>query len=176
MLLWYPAFFLRMIDKKFYINGKKFHSQDIPVYQGEISDILVKKHELMAKVVYNEAHYNPHYDDYKRGQGKNYATWIFSEEPGKRECLLASSIELVMDACLEPEASIGLHTHHDTEELYYILEGDMLLFVEGTSGESREVRLDTGDAHLLRPGQSHAVKAGCRGCRFLTVGGRAGEK
>lgn len=152
-----------------YTNGDEFHNRIRRVYHGALDWAVNKKKEFMARVVYEPVHENQLYQDERRGSGKDFATWIFSEEPGTEEHLFESGFELMIDARLEANASIGLHPHHHTEEIYYILEGSIRMTTVNAGGEQSLADLAAGDAHMVKIGQSHFGTAGPQGVRFLAV-------
>lgn len=156
------------------IEGDQFHYTDFPVYSGE-DGASFKFADCMAHVRYHPAHPNPYAPEGEHGDGELVATWIYCEEPEKSEGILSSSIELMMDSQLAPNASLGLHGHTRTEEIYYLLEGEVT--VKLYVGDKKIVRhLMPGDAHLIKPGQSHSVQAGNQGARFIVVAAEVAEK
>lgn len=62
------------------------------------------------------------------------------------------------EATLLPDAATQAHLHPQTEELYYILQGEALMAVEG---ERRAV--GPGDAIAILPGQKHQIRNTGRG-------------
>ena len=152
-----------------YVDGETFHRSIRRVYSGALNWAVNKKREYMARVVYDRVHENPSFEDERRGKGKDFATWIFSEEEGLRENLFTTGFELMIDARLEPGASIGLHSHSQTEEIYYILEGSIEMSTVHQNGETFRQNLLAGDAHMVRLGQSHFGTAGPDGVRFIAV-------
>jgi mannose-6-phosphate isomerase-like protein (cupin superfamily) len=158
-----------MKNKSDYIPGEEFHTKIKRVYSGDYSWAVNKKKDQMAHVVYEAVHENRAFQDERRGHGKDYAIWIFSEEEGIREGVFSSCFELLIDAELEPNASIGLHHHHRTEEIYYILKGSIRMTTVGSEGEEHTEELAAGDAHAVRSGQAHYGTAGQKGVRFLAV-------
>lgn len=159
-----------------YIDGDTFHNRVRRVYKGNCGWAVNKKRDLMAKVLYDSVHENRQFEDERRGKGKDFATWIFSEEEGLRENLFATSFELMIDATLEPNASIGLHHHNVTEEIYYIINGSIRMTTVGADGAQLSQELSEGDAHLVRMGQAHYGTAGAEGVRFLAVAIRKQEQ
>jgi len=164
-----------MKDAEKFINGNHFHEQIRRVYFGRYEWAVNKKREDMAKVVYDPAHENLAYDDARRGKGKDYAVWIFSEEEGLRENLFESDFELMIDATLEPNAAIGLHHHHSTEEIYYVLDGAIEMVTVDGNGREHSQKLMAGDAHFVARGQWHYGIAGADGARFIAVAMRPGK-
>lgn len=163
-----------MQDPSAYIPGNEFHTRVRRVYSGTYGWAVNKKHAQMAKVLYEPAHENLDCEDpAARGQGKDFATWIFSEEPGLEEGIFSSSFELMIDAELEPHASVGLHVHSRTEEIYYILSGSIIMTTVGSDGRTHTEELVAGDAHVVKIGQGHYGTAGGQGVRFLAIAVRA---
>ena len=167
----------KSIAQEEFYYGDEFHKNINKVYSGNINWAVFKKDENMAKVLYEPAHPNQNYSDYRKGEGKLYSKWIFSEEPETQERIFTSNFDLLIEAELEPNASIGLHKHLRTEEIYYVIDGDLLVYIKDDNGELEEsIRLNKGDAHMVRIGQSHACKAGEYGAKFLTIGIRGNNE
>ena len=158
-----------MKRKSDYISGQEFHTKIKRVYSGDYGWAVNKKKQDMARVVYEAVHENQSFEDERRGHGKDYATWIFSEEEGIREGIFSTGFELMIDAEMEPNASIGLHHHHETEEIYYLLKGSIKMTTVGSEGEEHTEELHEGDAHAVCQGQAHYETAGPKGVRFLAV-------
>ena len=74
--------------------GEIFHAQVRKVYQGNLDWAVNKRAEQMAHVVYDAPHENLKESGDRRGRGKDFATWIFSEEPGLKENLFSTRFEL----------------------------------------------------------------------------------
>ena len=152
-----------------YQDANSFHGQSTPIYQGNPGWALFKSAAQMAHVVYEPAHPNPGCSGGGAGQGRTCCRWVFSEEEGTREGLFSSGIQLFMDTRLDPGASVGLHRHDTTEEIYYLLEGSLEVVTSDDQERSCSVLLRSGDAHAVRCGQSHYAQAGELGARFITV-------
>jgi len=152
-------------------TGEEFHVPGARVYAEPVGPAIHKRSEAMARVAYTAVHENRAFDigDDRRGHGRDHATWIFSEEPGLEEGLFRGGLELMIDARLEPGAAIGLHRHTATEEIYYVLEGQLSMTTVLPDGSEAEATLRPGDAHGVRVGESHFGRAGAEGCRFLAV-------
>ena len=158
-----------MKRKSDYVPGEKFHREIKRVYSGEYGFAVNKTADKMAHVVYEAVHENKEYQDERRGRGKDYATWIFSEEEGIREGIFNSGFELMIDARLEPHSAVGLHRHMETEEIYYILEGAIRMTTVDGQGQESSAELKSGDAHAVKLGQAHYGIAGPDGVRFIAV-------
>ena len=68
---------------------------------------------------------------------------------------------------LEAGQSLSLQYHERKDETIYVLEGEMLLTVE-VDGVLRELTLRAGEAHRIRPGVRHRMRAE-QPCRILEV-------
>ncbi len=66
------------------------------------------------------------------------------------------------EASLDANGSTQRHYHGASEEIYFLLEGDAELEIDG---ERR--RVEPGDAILIPPGARHRITAGPAGVRFL---------
>ncbi len=154
------------MSRQYQLDAEHYHGTDSPTYQGD-TDGGYKDGQRMVKVLYKEPHHNPTAPAGMQGQGDLEGKWVFNEEPGKAEGLLDSGIELVMDSRLEPNASLGLHKHGRTEEIYYLLEGSLMIRLYNE--QEKQYKLEPGDAHCIKPGQSHFVQAGAQGARFMVI-------
>ncbi len=159
-------------DAADYVSGEAYHERIRRAYSGGYHWALNKTRALMAKVLYQAPHRNDGERGIKRGAGNDWATWVFSEEPGTEEHIFRSGLELMIDARLEPHAAIGLHTHDVTEEVYYLLEGTLEMTTVGIDGAEHTAVLGPGDAHFVRIGQGHYGRAGPEGARFVAVAAR----
>jgi len=152
-----------------YIHSDEFHRQIKRVYNKKLDWAVNKKSENMAHVLYEPTHFNNNYEDSRRGKGKNFAKWIFSEQIGTEENLFHSGMELVIDSYLEPFAAIGLHYHHNDEEIYYILEGSISMTTVNSDNQESTQDLFPGDAHAVKQNQGHYGTSGENGARFLAI-------
>ena len=66
------------------------------------------------------------------------------------------------EASLGAGASTQRHYHRDSEEIYFLLDGDAELELDGDARH-----LVPGDAVLIAPGARHRITAGPGGVRFL---------
>jgi quercetin dioxygenase-like cupin family protein len=152
-----------------YVPGDVFHESVRKVYSGPLDWAVNKQDERMARVLYVAPHFNSAESGDRQGRGKDFAKWIFSEEPGLEEKLFSTRFELAIDAKLEPGAAIGLHFHERTEEIYYLLEGELAMTTVERGGRESTATLRPGDAHLVKLGQGHFGVAGPAGARFIAV-------
>lgn len=78
----------------------------------------------------------------------------------------SKNIRFMHDDILEPKAEIGEHKHTKSEELYFIIEGNGTLILDG---ESYQVK--SGDISLCKKGHSHGLKNGEeKTLRLLVIG------
>jgi quercetin dioxygenase-like cupin family protein len=156
-----------------YIDGDTFHREVRRVYDGTLGFPLNKSGARMAHVRYVAPHENRAESGVRRGGGNDWATWVFAEESGIAERIFTAPLELIIDARLEPGAAIGLHVHAETEEVYYILEGELTMTSVAADGREGTTTLRPGDAHAVTIGQGHFGVAGPEGARFIAVAVRA---
>jgi mannose-6-phosphate isomerase-like protein (cupin superfamily) len=81
------------------------------------------------------------------GEGKVHIRWAV--ERGESDL----GLQFVHDDMLASGASIGEHFHADSEEVYYLIEGDGVLVLDGVEHDFR-----AGDISLLTRGHSHGVR------------------
>ena len=55
--------------------------------------------------------------------------------------------------CLKPGQDQRIHSHKESDKIYFVLQGHGLFHIDG---EERE--LSSGEAVIARPGQEHGVK------------------
>ncbi|WP_019614938.1 ion transporter [Psychromonas ossibalaenae] len=153
------------------LTEHEFHHGNFPVYkpQGNENWRSFKIKEGIANVLYQPAHKNTLAPSGQQGSGKLTGKWLYNEQPDKQEKLLQSSMELFMDSSLESNASVGLHAHLDTEEIYYLLEGQLFIELVGNKGQISRQTINPGDTHLILAGESHFIQAGEQGARFIVV-------
>jgi quercetin dioxygenase-like cupin family protein len=65
---------------------------------------------------------------------------------------------------ISPSVNIGRHTHFGPET-GYIMEGDMVLMIEGKP----PLALKAGDSYQVPPGATHDARAGDKGAKVLAV-------
>jgi mannose-6-phosphate isomerase-like protein (cupin superfamily) len=73
----------------------------------------------------------------------------------------------VHNVILEPGASVGEHEHPTSEEIYWLLEGDGVMSVNG-----REFTVSSGDVTLTQEGSRHGLRnTGSGPLRIAVIGG-----
>lgn len=122
---------------------------------------------------YRPAHPAPHAPPGQQGSGSLTGTWLACEEPGSAEGWLTSGIRLVMDSTLDPGAVIGRHEHPDTEELYVVLAGSLVVTAGEPGAEPQTGSLRAGDVHRIGPGGWHTAAAGPEGARIMVIAAEA---
>jgi mannose-6-phosphate isomerase-like protein (cupin superfamily) len=160
-------------DAEAYVDGDTFHREVRRVYDGVLGFPKNKSSARMARVRYLAPHENRGESGVRRGGGNDWATWVFAEEPGIAEGIFTAPLELIIDARLEAGAAIGLHFHRETEEVYYVLEGELTMTTVAADGREASATLRAGDAHAVTLGQGHFGVAGPDGARFIAVAVRA---
>jgi uncharacterized protein YjlB len=71
---------------------------------------------------------------------------------------------LLFEDVVEPGKSTPLHTHPAADETFYLLEGSMLLHIDGRDHEVR-----TGGIAMVPRGVPHAFLAQAKGARMLCL-------
>ena len=66
--------------------------------------------------------------------------------------------------CLKPGQDQRIHSHAESDKIYYVLRGNGMFHI---GGEQRE--LGEGEAVIARPGQEHGVKNAATGDLVLLV-------
>ena len=104
--------------------------------------------------------------------------YVFSTTQTKRYRFPTHTNELVLDRCdaqtsevflvvLQPSQAPPLHQHHDTEQIFYILEGQGTLTV---GGEENKHAVDVGDVVRIPPSTLHSIQAdGGKPLRYLAI-------
>lgn len=151
-----------------YKNGNQFHTDDKRIYTGEDNSFKLSKY--MEKVVYEPAHFNKDYSDARRGMGKTFVKWIYSEQEGTRENFVTSNLTVLHKTYLEPNGSIGEHTHTEDDEIYYIFEGMLKVNLTDKFGKEKSAVLKKGDAHAIRKGERHFIETNNLGAKFMVIG------
>jgi mannose-6-phosphate isomerase-like protein (cupin superfamily) len=153
-----------------WLPGAAFHQHQRAVYEGDSTTAAYfKQGSRMAHVCYSPAHANASATGSGAGLGNNYCIWVASEQGGQAEGISQSALDGILDSYLEPNASIGWHTHSSSEEVYYLLAGQLMVDMVDARGEQQCWRLLPGDSHRVGPGMSHTAQAGESGARFIAV-------
>lgn len=138
-----------------------------------VGGVVFKRAALIARVRYAPADPAPEQPEPWQGQGAAVVHWLFSEQPGTEEHLLAgATLEFLHDTMLEPGARTGMQAHGDVDELFYVVAGQGRLYHRATTGSPIIARpLRPGDAALVRGGEYHCVAAeGESPLRLIVVG------
>jgi quercetin dioxygenase-like cupin family protein len=158
-------------------DGFSFHQDAVRVYAGDAAIANVHKRGVqMARVRYGPSHPNPGYRDWRAGQGVAHCVWVASEQGGQAEHISRGGLDALLDCTLEPGSSIGWHVHEETEEFYYLLDGELTVQTEDELGRTHTDVAVTGDSVRVGPGGSHAALAGASGARFVCVLLKAGPR
>ena len=70
------------------------------------------------------------------------------------------------DDILDPGVTIGEHLHENSSEIYFVVEGDGIMIVDG-----KEHPISAGDVSWCSPGHSHGIiNSSGKTMRLLVVG------
>lgn len=107
--------------------------------------MIIKYNEIEEKVMPN----------FKGGE-KVFNVKMFTDENNK-----------IMQARLEPGASIGLHTHTENSEIIFVLDGKGKVLYNGES-----FAINKGDVHYCPMGNEHSlINDGDKDLKFFAVVG-----
>ena len=81
------------------------------------------------------------------GRGTIRCRAVLSEGDSER------GIQFMHDDLIEPGDSVGEHTHTDSEEIYFVVEGEGRIILDG-----KEYPVKAGDVSLVKSGHSHGLK------------------
>jgi mannose-6-phosphate isomerase-like protein (cupin superfamily) len=100
--------------------------------------VMIKRYKEMEKEVREKM---------RNGKGEVEILHIFKKEELKGKVRLFARIKLA-SGC-----SIGYHTHENEEEIFYIIKGQGLAWVD-----DKEEEVFTGDAILTKSGSGHTIE------------------
>ena len=81
------------------------------------------------------------------GLGAVTVTHVLEQPEMQDKCKLCAILTV------EPGCTIGLHVHNPDAEIFYMLEGTLVMTDNG-----KEVELTVGDTMYTAPGESHSVE------------------
>jgi len=95
----------------------------------------------------------------KVGHGEAVVRWLFSEQPGTAEGLLAGrSFCFLQELALAPESETGHSDHVDRDTVLYVIAGCGVLYHRRSTGSPSVARpLRSGDAVLITAGELYSV-------------------
>lgn len=76
---------------------------------------------------------------------------IFREVFSKKN--FKSSLQFLHETIILPNSTIGYHLHTGNEEIYYVIEGEGIMTVDG-----EDKKISSGDAVITHGGSSHGLK------------------
>jgi mannose-6-phosphate isomerase-like protein (cupin superfamily) len=125
-----------------------------------ISGVLFKRAAHIKRVRYRPANPAPEMPPPWQGNGETTVRWLFSEEVGTAEGLLAGATFVFLhDTVLAPQAASGMQAHVEMDEVLYVIAGEGQLHHRPTAGSPVLARvLRPGDAVLIHAGELHRVE------------------
>ncbi len=175
------------------IHAKKFHKPgtwttinyapyDIDAPHLSLARVIYKRAAAIKRVRYTPLIPAPAMPESWQGQGEAIVRWLFSEcgpassQGNTREGLLkGQALAFVHDTTLMVGASSGMQAHPDTDEIFYVVAGEGMLYHRPTDGSPVIARpLRPGDAVLIRGGEYHCVANGAppegKPLRLIVIG------
>lgn len=102
-----------------------------------------------------------------RGEAIPDATHLYEVE--RRERHLERPGFRISELQLSPTQTVPWHSHTEISDTFYVLEGDMRLFLQHPK---EDMRLRPGDSYAVAPGRPHLVtNAGQTSLTFLVLQG-----
>ncbi|HEY89539.1 MAG TPA: cupin domain-containing protein [Thermoflexia bacterium] len=143
-------------SEKFHREAKWSNINRAP--HDEVSGVIYKRAAHIKPVRYQPAAPAPEMPAPFQGNGETVVRWLFSEQPGTEEDLLAAANFVYLHAStLEPGAAEGMQIYAESR-LLYVIAGAGELQHHPTPGSPVIVRpLHPGDAALVRAGEYHRV-------------------
>jgi quercetin dioxygenase-like cupin family protein len=103
----------------------------------------------------------------KQGQPVKDASHLYEVE--RRAVHAARPGFRISELQLSPTQKVPWHTHTNVSDTFYVLEGEMRLFLQDPK---EEVKLKPGEVHVVRPGRAHLVtNGGATSLTFLILQG-----
>jgi hypothetical protein len=139
---------------------------------------VIYKQALNSKIVrYEPLDPTPDMPEPWQGKGGASVRWLFSENPGTEENILAGAEFLVLqDIVLDPGASSGQLQHADEVRILYSINGEGILYHRACLGCPVIARpLRKGDAVLIQSSEYYSIAnhATDESFRMLLIGFRA---
>jgi len=105
--------------------------------------------------------------DMKQGQPVKDASHLYEVE--RRAVHAARPGFRISELQLSTTQKVPWHTHTNVSDTFYVLEGQMRLFLQDPK---EEVKLKPGEVHVVRPGRPHLVtNGGATSLTFLILQG-----
>ncbi len=143
----------------------------------ELSGVIYKRAMNVKRVRYEPADAAPEMPEPWQGRGPVIVRWLFSEQAGTEEGLLAgAAFEFLHDTTLPPGSATGQRSHPGLDEIFYVVAGAGYFYHRPTDGSPVVTRpLRPGDAVLVRGGAYHNVanEDGTEDLRLIVLGLRS---
>jgi len=126
-----------------------------------IKRVLQQPADPTAHVAADTPHIEPHWGAVipEVSHGDAIVRWLFSEQPGTAEGLLAGrSFRFLQELALAPESATGHRNHPDRDTVLYVVAGSGVLYHRPSSGSPSVARpLRSGDAVLITADELYSV-------------------
>jgi hypothetical protein len=123
------------------------------------SGVVFKRAMAIKRVRYEPVDHAPEMPEPWRGRGAGVVRWLFSEAAGMDEGLLPRhTFRFMQELRLPPGAMTGHRAHTGIEALFYVIEGEGMVYHRPTPGSpilSRPLR--PGDAMLVTGDELYSV-------------------
>lgn len=125
----------------------------------EVSGVIFKRAANIKGVCYEPAEAAPEMPEPWQGHGPAVVRWLFSEQPGTAEGLLAgATFAFLHDLTLAPGATTGQKANPGIDKIYHVTSGQGMLYHRPTDGAPVIARpLRPGDAVLVHGDELHNI-------------------
>ena len=125
----------------------------------QVSSVTYKRAANIKRVRYEPADPAPEMPESWRGIGPAIVRWLFSEQSGTEEHLLAgATFAFLHDLTLLPGSATGQKVNPGLDKIYYVIDGRGTLYHRPTDGSPVVARpLRPGDAVLVRGDEYHNI-------------------
>jgi quercetin dioxygenase-like cupin family protein len=141
----------------FHQPGKNANINRAP--HDQVSGLTYKRAMNIKRVQYEPLDPSPDMPELWQGHGSAVVRWLFSEQTGTVEHLLAgATFAFLHDIRFPPGASSGQQSHPGTDHILYVIDGQGMLYHRPSNGSPVLARpLRPGDAVLVRGSEYYSI-------------------